>query len=525
MAISDKALARSPIHLTGRDSFERDRARMRMGGGNRLIQSSNQTRGRKQVPLLDTDVHRNVSTYGRRILMSLGRHIYFSCAAIRQTVKELSKYAASSFIWEYRGDNREWGTAAEALLHDHGHMADIAGPPYTLACYRTNLVRAAFIDGDIGTIYCKHPETGLPCFQTIPSHRISSAGEDDIVKGGPFDGATLIQGVIVDEYMRPLGYRVLTGDVADLKSYQDVPVESMSLFFIPEFVGQLRGFSNIGLVAWDVQDRSEARRFELLAQKAGAGRVFVEWNDEGEPPPGADYVTAPEASATTEGHPSGMWYETIGEGINTYFRAGAGHDIKPVPFDRPSANQREFGKGIDREVIGALGGNYDFVIDPTAIGGHASRVMVSKLNRNLEAMQDDVVEPACRRFDAFRLGCFMEDLGMLPFQEDWHRYEYQGPPQWTGDRRHDSDTDLQEVRAGWRSRSEAVSRRGESLMQVRSAKDQEVEDLLARAKRIKDKYATENVSIEFVLKLLEDDSQSTLVIPNTSDQQAPMGGD
>lgn len=493
---------RTSIELVGSGNAPRKRARVNYGGGsNRLIRSATQNNFRKRIPLLDADFHRNVNSYGRRTLLTLGRYIYFAFSPIRQAVKEQSEFAASTFLPEYRGADALWKQEAEDLLWEHDRWADVAGPPYTMRTYRKSLVRAALTDGDIGTIYVRDKATGLPYLQVIPSHRIGSDSASDVVEGGPFDGASIIDGVIVDSGLRPIAYRVYTGGDGQA-DFVDISARSMALHFIPHFPGQLRGVSEIGLAAWDCQDLEESNRFELLAQKAGAGRVFVEYNEEGEPLPGGDFIGSPASGSTTTKTPSGLFTETIDQGINTYFKANSGSSLEPVRFDRPSSNQQDFAKARLREVLGAMGTSLDFTLDPTGIGGHASRVLLEKLNRNLASLREEMVEPAVRRFDAFRIAVFM-DTGDLRTVEDWHRIEYQGPPEWTGDRKHDSDVDAQEVRMGFKTRTSVASKRnGEALADVRKIRLAEAKEHLTQAKELSEEF---DIPMDTAMRLLQDD--------------------
>ncbi len=221
----------------------------------------------------------------------------------------------------------------------------------------------------------------------------------------------------------------------------------MMLNFVPLFVGQIRGFSIVGFSAWTYQDVTESDIFELLAQKAGAGRVFQEWNETGEPPPGADWVTGP-GSASGALTPSGLWREVIDEGINTYFSAlTPGQKIEAVKFDRPSANQQKFKETKLRETFYAAGWSLDFGLNPTTIGGAPLRVVVDRINASVEDIQCEMIEPAARRFDAFRIPVAMLETKELPFVSDWWNLEYQPGARLTGDRKYDSDVTIQDVKS------------------------------------------------------------------------------
>lgn len=485
--------------------------------GNRLIPAATQNYDRKWVPLLDGDPHRNVSNYGRRTLLSLGRHIYFTFGVVRGAVEDTAEHCASTWMLDYRGVDPVWKQAAETLLYAHDRYCDVAGPPHTARTYRCMLARMIFVDGDMGTLLVRDAD-GTPKLQIIPAHRINS--EDGVVAGGEFDGARVIDGVIVNGQNKPVGYRVLTGEPSDLMTFVDIPATSMFLSFLPLLPGQVRGFSLLGVSAFDWQDVSEARRWELLAQKAGAGRVFQEFNETGEPPVGADYITDGGAtgSSTRTDTPSGLWYEQIEGGLNSYFKSSDPNArLEAVKFDRPSSNQQQFHLQVLREIFSGTGGlSFDFNLDLSKLGGATARILLEKVERNMASIRDKVIEPAARRFDAYRLASFMSS-GALPFTEDWLNWEYQGPPELTADKKYSSDVAKQEMQSGIMTRARWAAMRGESLMDVRAQREQEASDLFERAQRLSTKYG---VSFDLAMQKLESDSASAQFL-----QAAPPSAD
>ncbi len=487
------------------------------GGGNRLIGPAQQNTDRKQIPFLNDDFHRNLTQYGRTVLLSLGRHIYWASGAVRGAVEDLCTYAAGCYMFESRSIDAEFKRQAEDLIYAHDRIAHVAGPPNTFRTYRKLLIRSLYMDGDMGTVYIQG-EDGIPRLQVIPSHRICY--DKDVIQGGRFDGARCMAGVILDSLNRVWGYCVrVDGPGEDGRGHVMIPSTAMALHFQPLMEGQVRGMPILGLAAWDMQDLEESRRWELLAQKAGAGRVFQEWNEEGEAPPGADFVTGPSASDSTAGTPTGLWRETIDGGLNTYFRANSGSKLEAVKFDRPSSNQQEFTRQCWREALAGARLSMDFNLDLTKIGGAPLRVLIDKINLNHRDVQDEVLEPACRRFDFFRLGTFIT-AKVLPEADDWHRYEYQPGERLTADKRYDSDVSATQIRIGVKTRSRSTMELGETLEDVRQKREDESDDLYTRAERIQKKHPT--IPLDIILARLENDSINSALPIIEGD--APGGG-
>lgn len=496
----------SGIILTGRDSFPATKGKFFGGGGNRLIPAAGQNSDRKRTWPLDFDIHSNVSHYGRRIMMTIGRSLYCSYNVVRGAVNEMAELATSSFVPEYRGLDKDFEVQVHEWLYRHDKICDIAGWPYNARLWRRLLVSSILIDGDVGTAFVRGPD-GMPYLQIIPAHRIGSNSAEPYVEGGPYDGARILEGVILGDYSNPLAYRVLTGDSQDYETFQDIPADRMILSFIPQFPGQVRGFSLIGYSGWDFQDLKEAKEWELLAQKVASSRIFQIWNQEGEPEPGADFMTAPAAGSTTAGTPTGLWTETVDGGTNQYFKSSdPNSQIKAVSFDRPSVNQRAFHDSIIREALYAAGWSMDFSLAPDKVGGAALRVLVDKINGTLGELRDLIVRPAVSRFDNFRIPVAMMDLKAIPFTNDWHNIEYVTPARVTSDRKYDTDVTIAQIRAGYSTRSKAAAEQGESEEDVRAENEKSVDDLLTIAERLAAKHP--KFTAPAVLALLE------LITPN-----------
>jgi capsid protein len=501
---------------------------------NRLVRAATQNTDREQIGALDNDIHRNVSILGRRTLMTLGRWVYTNIAIVRGALHEKAEYASSHYLAQYTGINAAWGEATEEFLYEHGKICDVAGWPYTARTYRRNLIIAVHRDGDMGTLLT-HRADGYPQLQCIPGHRIASRPYELTVTGGPYDGAALTDGVITNEYGAPIAYRILTGNPFDYETHQDISAVDMFLTFVPTYVGQVRGFSTLGAGMFDWQDIGEWRNAEMMSQKINAAISLVEENEEGEPAPGSDFIVDSSGGTAQPGTPTGLVYEKFDKGLVRYFKSKSGSGLKAHISDRPSAGQEAFEARIIRSNFAGLDWSVDFSLDPTKIGGASMRVCVDKINRAISSDQDLILEPSCRRYNAYVIASVMSrppeeapnpkiqapnksqtpnpkleslELGtlgawsLLPFDAEWFKWEFQGPAQLTADKKYNSDVDAQEVRIGIKTRTQAVAERGESLEDVRATREKELDDLFTRAQRQATKHG---LPIDLVLARFEQD--------------------
>lgn len=519
-------------------------------GSNNLVRAATQTQDRKSVPMLDYDVHRNVSNFGRRTLMSLGRWVYSNNPMVRGGLREQGEYASSSFQLEFyhahdgSGPDEAWAENAEQWMGNHDQVCDIAGAPYNKRTFRRNLIIAVKRDGDVGILLTKNA-LGEPRMQIIGAHRIGSrtlqsvvvydgytritaAGVVDawgnpipidsyvatipgrgyrVIGNAAWNGRSIIDGVILDDFGRPIAYRVMGSMPWDYSTFTDVSVNDMALIFSPDYEGQVRGFSALGSSLFNWQDVDEIQRFGLIAEKVNAAMTLIETNESGS----IDDATAAllrttSTDAEAVGTATGLQNEMMDGGTIRYLKAKSGSSLTVPTNDRPTTNAQAFQATIVRSNFAGMDWSVDFSLDPTKIGGASMRVVVDKINRSIAADQDLILEPACRRYDSYALATAMK-LGLLPFDPYWFQFCYQGPGRLTADEKYSSDVSLQERRAGITSLSAVAAARGGKWKANRQQNQEEVDDLLERAQGRMEKFPKLNLTLYQAIYLLEKDNQ------------------
>jgi len=473
-----------------------------------LVRATVQNTDRKQVDRLDKDTHRSISPTGRRTLLTLGRWLYWNVSTVRGTINEMVDLAVQSYIPQFEGGDQAWGTMVENWLYEHDKICDVRGWPFSMSTYRKNLVRGVLVDGDMATMLVKNAD-GYPMIQVFPSHRIGSGTTDGIVKGGAYDGARMIDGVIMNEHGRPIAYRVTSDGIYQTNEYTDVAARDLFLSYFVETPDQIRGISTLGASCFDWQDVSDARRFHLIQQKLGATIGLIETNETGE----ADRTkkilnrSSTNFDADAKTNVATTASETF-DGVSVrYHRAGSGSKLEAYRNDNPTANQKQFHDDVIREAIHGLGWSSDYSFDPSKVGGASMRVVVDRMNRKLDAIREEIVRPAQTRIDGYRIASVMDNpertdkkTVYFPFNEDWWRWSYQGPAKLTADAKYNSDVDLQERRAGLKTLAKGAAERGDYWKDIRQQNEVEADDLLTRAGRIAKAH---DISIELAISLLE----------------------
>jgi hypothetical protein len=453
-------------------------------------------------------------------------------------ILEQANLAVSSFIAQHTGSNKDWGLMAESALSDWHKIMDIAGWPYDYDSYLQSLVLAPIIEGETFTLLTETPEE-YPLIQTIPVHRVGSRLSAAITATVRFEGtsmwidgilvddnrpypaagviefeARLIDGVIVDDYSRAIAYRVYEDNFAS-GTYVDIPSRNFFPAFVPIATGQVRGFSMLASSAFDFEDMHEWKRFEMLAQKTLSTRTLIETNETGDED-SAKSIIKTAATFDADGNKTDLDVQKLFGGTIQYLKAKTGSKLEAFGYDRPGPNSREFLNTTLRDAFRGTEWDMFFSLDPSKIGGASMRVVVEKINAVLNKRRR-LVAKCCRRVDGYAIAKFMK-LGVLPWNDEWHKWEYQGPGEVTADKKYDSDVDIQEIGQGIGTRKRACAVRGLYLEEVDKQREIEADSDLAAAGRLAKKHG---ISIQEALAVLRPPTSSTSTI-SVADE--PVGG-
>lgn len=527
-----------------------------VSGGNTLIEAARQTPDRAYTRPVDDDVHRTVSSFGRRTLMSLGRSIFWKFPALQGMVLEQANLAVSSFIPQFTGRDLEWGAQAEQMLGDWHKIMDVAGWPYDYDSFLQGLVISPLIEGETWLLLAQNAD-GYPLIQTIPAHRIGKFPSEKATVTVRFEGmnlwidgvlvddsrpystsaggapteapgagavpviefeARIVDGVIMDDYGRAIAYRV---DGAEAGQYQDIPARNLFPAFCPIATGQVRGFSLLASSVFDWQDMAEWKRFEMLAQKVFSTRTIIETNETGDEDT-AKSVIRSAATFDGEGRKTDLDVQRLFGGTIQYMKAGTGSKVEAFGYDRPGTGSREFLKTTLRDAFRGTEWDMFFSLDPQSVGGAPMRVIVEKINSVL-GKRRKLVKKCCMRVDGYALAKFMK-LGLLPWNDEWYKWDYQGPGEVTADKKYDSDVDIQEIGQGIGTRKRACAVRGLYLEDVDRQREAEADADLAAAGRLAKKHGITVQEALAVLRPVRNSSSTLTTAVAEPGPEGPTGG-
>jgi capsid protein len=447
-------------------------------GNNTLIHGATQNGQRTTVPFLDKDTHRTVSNFGRRTLMSLGRWLFWNFPAISGAILEQAMFASENFQPQFWGKDKDWGNEAEAWLLEWEKICDVSGWPYDMQSYRELLVLSDIREGDMATLLTE-TDAGYPQIQVWPAHRIGTCANETEVSGGPLDGLRIIDGVIVNDYRRPVAYRLADENGSAI---EDVPASNMFLSFLPKTSDQVRGYSGLASAVFDCQDLKESKYWELIAQKAAAAVALLETNPTGDVDASRAVIRTKATHTTGTGDKATLDQQELNGGLYRYFKSGTNSDLKAFAYDRPGSNTITYQDHILRDAFQGIEWNMFFSNDPSRVGGASMRIIVEKINRVVRKRQRMIVQ-SLRRIHGYAIAKAIK-LGLLPMSDEWWKWEYQLPAQVTADKRYDSDVDLQEYESRFTTLRNVCGRRGEYWEDIQDQWLIEQKRLQDRAKEI-----------------------------------------
>jgi lambda family phage portal protein len=441
------------------------------------------------------DSHIDVSGADRERLMKLSRWVYNNMPFVRGLITEKARYVTGSGIRpQARSGDEAWDAAAEAFFEQWSRVADIQGR-YTWR--EMQRIASVAIDRD-GEVFFRTTaqSTGYPALQLILAHRIGDARSSIYEPSNPEAreiamGAIIIDGVIVNQQMRPVSYRHLIGDGVDpSQRFEDIPAQQLIHVGEASQGDELRYVTPLAPSINHLRDVSDAISFEKMAIKISS---YVALAIKSSNPQGADFFGESTASVNANDN-SEVTVESLGNAGGAIPRLGMGEDLVAWNSNRPSQNFREFCDMLLREVCLNIGIPWEFAARPADAGGAALRAVLVRAQRTFEQRQALLIDRLCSRVWAHVITLGMQ-RGLIPQNDNWWRVEWQRPAAASVDYGREAQANLNDVRAGLRTYSEDYSERGlewKDALRQRAAEAKYLADLAAEFGISADSIATFN---------------------------------
>jgi capsid protein len=402
----------------------------RGGYGTGLVPNSEDSGTRGWRPKLDRDAARMVSQYQQRAMLSDARFIFSRVGQVSGAIREKRAYAVGkAWVPQYLGNDAKYKAAFnQRIQRSWLGNADLRGRPYDFQCDVGIGSLALDRDGDF-FILLTESENGSPRLQLIESHRIGSPGGQNLVTEGNYKGRKMLNGIVYDEFDRPLAYNLLPADagygvIPYGTAYNFLPASAVQHVYDPQYFSQGRGVPTIchGILDW--YDMHEMREAEKTGVKAFSKHAMVEYNDTGRADLSAAYTANRTIGGTADASKVDTSVKVIEDGLIRYFRAGSGNKIESLEGNRPGAAWESFMDHIARSAHRGM----DWPIemhDLRGIGGASVRGLVSQVKRSVEQRQEQLWSPF-RAAVLYAAARYMA-RGELPMADDWDNIGFSLP--------------------------------------------------------------------------------------------------
>jgi capsid protein len=307
---------------------------------------------------------------------------------------------------------------------------------FSFAQVQQILMRAMARDGDSFAAKVRNG-LGDPKLQLIEAHRV----------GDPMDvppPENMHDGCIFGEYGELIAFNVYRSD----GSNRQILAQSMMHVVDHEYASGARGIPLLQHSINSIQDEMDILELEKLAVKDNADVTRVIKKTGG-------FIDGDMASELG----AGTSYENIAARMGGKLLAlEPGEEFQSFTSNRPSPTFTGFLAALERDISqGVL--PYEFVNDPSKIGGASVRLITAKAGRVFGKYQQILIEQLCQPTWGYIIGQGIAS-GELPDDPTWATVSWTTPKSVTVDGGRDATNDRADVEMGLLSMSELYAQRG-----------------------------------------------------------------
>jgi len=478
-------MAVSPIKSTYGKASARNVQQFR-SGSNEFYAGGRNDQRRLSNQNLSQDICDMMTAYRHRMVLSDSRFIHSSFSSVAGAVKQKANYVyGGSWRLQSLSTDTDFALAVEEDFKRLDQAFDLRGSNFGL---RKNIWRGSKlldVDGDFFVILTEQPDTGFPKLQFLESHRVGDWGEcrEGYVTDNPaYNGRRIQTGVIVDDYMAPVAYRVK--DDSRAKGFQDIPANSVVHFADMEWFSQSRGTPTLasGILSW--YDLAETRSAQMVKQKVNSALTLVESTESGMRDIGRNALG-------------------IGGGADnpatTYMDSGMiriiknGGSLKAHTANDPPEGWMSFSKLIEQSAFYAMGWRRE-MLDSSAVGGAGVRGFSADINKSIAARRE-TLESGYKRLAQYIIAKRAK-MGVYSLPEDWWKVSFTKPAEFTVDEGRMRKADLEDLRAGIITATDITERRGDHYDDVIVQRAKE----LAMLKKVAEEYGHDPGELSILTK-------------------------
>lgn len=430
-----------------------------------------------------TDLASALNSYDWRELVEFSRQMVAQMPDLGYAVQQKNMYAVGD-AWHpiYAGRNAAWGEAAQDWLqHVWMPQASLAGGFFD---WNRDLLVSAMswdVDGDDCAIFVVD-ESEFPKLAYRSADQIGNGttGNGDEVKGGPFDGAKISNGIIRDRLGRRIGVRIVNPSRYGSEPTQfDLEAQHCDLEAEPVWRVQDRGLPRPASALMHMMDVQDILVFLKRGIKLASAIGLVHYNEAGEADAGSDIIDARTTNTTAPAQDIKIEKRFGGEVM--YMRANLGEKVEEVLSKRPSPENMEFLRELKRNGMLSLGWFLE-LLDPERVGGAPMRAIQDQARHSVLDRQKTIHRRA-KRSVLFALAQAMKTkrIPQNPDPYDWMHWGFGLPALITVDPGYDQQADRENLIIGTTTKAAVCQKAGRRYQEVDAQRLKENQELLDNA--------------------------------------------
>lgn len=454
-------------------------------------------------PLLRPNHYENLKPLERKELCDYAQVIYAGVPNINAAIKMKANFAFSDG-WHvtYKGTNKNYGTRMEAHINEEFYRdCNVLGQEHDFRSTLKEYSTAMDVMGQQASVF-----TNSGKVMVFPGTRIGTGntfgfglgmggyapwGRYDVIKDpkSQFDGARIIDGIIVDRNMVRIGVRIIGEDDSGNPTYVDYPSNVCRLDFESgEFPDQIFGVPTLATAVMSVIKVEDfdyyIKQAMILSASLAVGRKSKDGN------PGNSHRIISEEDVDDGTGTGGTFtvktaVQQVSAGIVELSRDNQ-EELTVLPFNRPSMDEQTF---IERVETGYFAVHWPRQLIYGADTGKAMRPIGQQVRIIVWNRQSNAERFA--RFMVNRRIAWAMNNGRIPrndAQFDAYNYEFNLPAEFTTDEANDAKIDLEKLGRSITSHQIIAAKSGHNAEKIAADNFKHKAMLMAKAVELSKKY-------------------------------------
>jgi lambda family phage portal protein len=425
-------------------------------------EAANYSPRRSRVPgAAPSDAKKELTPHARRELVRKSRYLNKNSGFAREVVGDMAIYSTGDGIRpQAQTQDPEWNRTAEEYFERWANRPEITNRFSFEECQ--NLVcRGIDVDGEYFVLKVRD-RFGRARIQLVESHRVGSGADDP----------DSIDGVLFDEFGAPLAYMVQQDDA----SYRPVYANAVMHVFEPEFASGARNHPTMQHSINHILDEMEMLALEKHAVKDNQDVSRIIKRQEGTLEDDGDFRVSPDTGELAEQTDPTAIQKIVGGKV---VALKPGESMESFQSNRPSPVFTGFLEHLKRDSsAGVL--PYEFVLDPTKVGGASVRLIVAKADRRFSYRQLILIQRFLRPTWGWVIGDAI-DRGDLPPMKGWNKVAWVTPRRITVDAGREAQQNRADVETGLKTVSDHYQELGMDFREELERRAQDARAILDAA--------------------------------------------